>query len=292
MSRHLFSSPKSSSSPQSFLSRSNSPRRESEGRYTAKNDDYMAQLGVLQKITKMPQSASSSPHPPIYPHHPSSQGSRQMHPQPRHALFPLTPRQPLSPQPPPEDSLPLPPGWSVGWTMRGRKYFIDHNSKTTHWSHPLETEGLPAGWEKVESPEFGVYYLNHITRQVQYDHPSVPVYCKPNTSLPQLAYTSPPTVPNNVKYHQNVLVPANPYLHEEIPVWLRVYFKASPTLDHKLKWDLFRLPELECFDAMLNKLFKKELAELVMRYEGVRYRMSQELASRRAFIFQDRGVIQ
>ena len=38
--------------------------------------------------------------------------------------------------------------------------------QTTHWSHPLETEGLPAGWEKVESPEFGVYYLNHITRQV------------------------------------------------------------------------------------------------------------------------------
>ena len=60
----------------------------------------------------------------------------------------------------------IPPGWSVGWTMRGRKYYIDHNTKTTHWSHPLETEGLPAGWEKVESPEFGVYYLNHITRQV------------------------------------------------------------------------------------------------------------------------------
>ena len=39
--------------------------------------------------------------------------------------------------------------------------------QTTHWSHPLETEGLPNGWEKVESPEYGVYYLNHITRQVQ-----------------------------------------------------------------------------------------------------------------------------
>ena len=42
--------------------------------------------------------------------------------------------------------------------------------QTTHWSHPLETEGLPAGWEKVESPEFGVYYLNHITRQVGAAH--------------------------------------------------------------------------------------------------------------------------
>jgi len=173
--------------------------------------------------------------------------------------------------------------------MRGRKYFIDHNTKTTHWSHPLETEGLPAGWEKVESPEHGVYYRNHITRQVQYEHPSVPGYVRQVTSpnLPRLAYTMPPTIPSAVKYHQNVLVPANPYLHEEIPVWLRVYVKASPALDHKLKWDLFRLPELECFDEMLKKLLNDEQAEVVMRYEGIRYRMSQELANRRAFIVQN-----
>ena len=80
----------------------------------------------------------------------------------------------------------------------------------------------------MESPEFGVYYLNHMLRQVQYDHPSVPVYY--NSSLPvprpQLSYITPPTVPNNVRYHQNVLVPANPYLHEAIPEWLKVYFKV------------------------------------------------------------------
>ena len=39
--------------------------------------------------------------------------------------------------------------------------------------------------------------------------------------------------------------------------------QASAYLDHKLKWDLFRLPELECFDTMLNKLFRDELIELV-----------------------------
>ena len=27
-------------------------------------------------------------------------------------------------------------GWSVGWTQGGRKYYIDHNTKTTHWSLP------------------------------------------------------------------------------------------------------------------------------------------------------------
>jgi hypothetical protein len=57
------------------------------------------------------------------------------------------------------DNLPLPLGWSVGYTMRGRRYFLDHNTKTTHWAHPLEKEGLPTGWEKIESPEFGVYYV-------------------------------------------------------------------------------------------------------------------------------------
>lgn len=59
----------------------------------------------------------------------------------------------------PETELPLPPGWSVDFTLRGRKYYIDHNTKTTHWSHPLEKEGLPTGWERIESPEYGVYYV-------------------------------------------------------------------------------------------------------------------------------------
>ena len=67
-------------------------------------------------------------------------------------------------------------------------------------------------------------------------------------------------------------------------------FQASSYLDHKLKWDLFRLPELECFDTMLNKLFRDELIELVKRYEGVRFRMSQELASRKAFLLQNRSI--
>jgi len=285
MSRNFFSSPKFvSSSTQSLLARSSSPRRENEGRYTPKNDDYVAQLEILQKMSKAPPRSQvwAGPGPgggvsPVqgYQHH-------HLAPPPGHPPG----------HPPAEQETPLPPGWSVGWTQRGRKYYIDHNTKTTHWSHPLETEGLPAGWEKVESPEFGVYYLNHMLRQVQYDHPSVPVYYNSSfpVARPQLSYITPPTVPNNVRYHQNVLVPANPYLHEAIPEWLKVYFKASAYLDHKLKWDLFRLPELECFDTMLNKLFRDELIELVKRYEGIRFRMSQELTNRRAFIMQNRSL--
>lgn len=57
------------------------------------------------------------------------------------------------------EELPLPSGWSVDFTLHGRKYFIDHNTKTTHWCHPLEKEGLPTGWERVESSTHGNYYF-------------------------------------------------------------------------------------------------------------------------------------
>ena len=123
MSRNFFSSPKSvSSSTQSLLTRSSSPRRENEGRYTPKNDDYVAQLEILQKMSKAPPRsqfwAGAGAVSPVQSYH-----------------------QLGGPPPPPGDQeTPLPPGWSVGWTQRGRKYYIDHNTKTTHWSHPLETE--------------------------------------------------------------------------------------------------------------------------------------------------------
>jgi hypothetical protein len=44
-----------------------------------------------------------------------------------------------------------------------------------------------------------------------------------------------------------------------------VYFKADPSLDHCLKWDMFRLNELEGYDGMITRLLKDELEELVMR---------------------------
>lgn len=57
------------------------------------------------------------------------------------------------------EELPLPPGWSIDLTLRGRKYYIDHNTKTTHWSHPFEKEGLPTGWERIDSNDYGVYFV-------------------------------------------------------------------------------------------------------------------------------------
>lgn len=150
------------------------------------------------------------------------------------------------------EDLPLPAGWTVDWTIRGRKYYIDHNTNTTHWSHPLEREGLPLGWEKVESAEFGVYYVDHINKRAQYRHPCAPRYrlyaaASPSPlsfssnstphptpspfSVPR--YDQPPPLPPPVVYqpraverNQPVLVPANPYHTAEIPDWLQVYARA------------------------------------------------------------------
>ena len=133
-----------------------------------------------------------------------------------------------------ESEYPLPIGWSIGQTLRGRRYFIDHITKTTHWSHPLEKEGLPTGWEKIDSPEYGVYYVNHITRQAQYEHPCATQYLGHPMMMqlrqPPLNDTQKMTgmeladlsqrriqVPIHTQFHQpHVLVPANPYLHEGI----------------------------------------------------------------------------
>lgn len=184
-----------------------------------------------------------------------------------------------------EEELPLPPGWSVDYTMRGRKYYIDHNTKTTHWSHPFEKEGLPTGWERIESPDLGVYYVNHVTKIVQYEHPCATQYGQQNCGIQpmlSIAQTRQPP-PRHTDFHQhNVLVPANPYLTEEIPHWLYVYSRAPPELDYKLKWQLFRLPELDCFQGMLNRLHRQELEGIVMKYEAYRLALLREMERRLA----------
>lgn len=56
-----------------------------------------------------------------------------------------------------ECELPLPPGWSADRTLRGRRYYMDHNTQTTHWTHPLES--VPRPWHRVSTPHHGVYYF-------------------------------------------------------------------------------------------------------------------------------------
>merc|ERR1712071_726702 len=69
--------------------------------------------------------------------------------------------------------------------------------------------------------------------------------------------------------------------YEEIPYWLQFYSKAAQEHDHKLRWELFRLPELDCYDNVLKRLYKQELETIVMNYESYRSAMARELERRR-----------
>ncbi|KAK6306850.1 hypothetical protein J4Q44_G00219980 [Coregonus suidteri] len=177
------------------------------------------------------------------------------------------------------EDIPLPRGWTVDWTIRGRKYYIDHNTNTTHWSHPLEREGLPPGWEKVESAEFGTYYVDHINKRAQYRHPwapSVPRYDQPPPLPPPVVYQ-----PRPAERNHPVLVPANPYHTAEIPDWLQVYARAPLKYDHILKWDLFQLMDLDTYQGMLKLLFMKELERIVKSYEAYRQALLSEVDHRK-----------
>jgi len=67
----------------------------------------------------------------------------------------------------------LPPGWAVGYTSCGRKYYIDHTTQTTHWTHPA-VDSLPGGWERVDSSDLGVYYVKYTASHISYSNTRVP----------------------------------------------------------------------------------------------------------------------
>lgn len=66
----------------------------------------------------------------------------------------------------------------------------------------------------------------------------------------------------------------------EIPNWLEVYYSAAPEHDHKLKWELFKLHELDAYQAMLTRLYKQDLEKVVMRYEIYRLSLYREMDQR------------
>lgn len=183
-----------------------------------------------------------------------------------------------------DEELPLPPGWSIDYTLRGRKYYIDHNTKTTHWSHPLEGDGLPHGWQRLKSAEYGILYFNQFTRQMQPHHPYLsPFYPAILPSLPRLLL--PPQPQWNPNVHHNALVPANPYLLDLVPEWLVLYAKSSSDHDHKIKWEMFQLEQLERFADMMLQMFKQDTKETVQKYEVFRSVITAELQARHQTVY-------
>jgi len=93
----------------------------------------------------------------------------------------LTP--PASEAPIPGDDDPLPKGWEIGFDHKGRKYYLDHNTRTSTWVRPPPDgtyatppdEGpLPGGWEWRLDPKGRKYYLNHGTRTTTWLRPASP----------------------------------------------------------------------------------------------------------------------
>ena len=58
------------------------------------------------------------------------------------------------------------------------------------------------------------------------------------------------------------------------------YHAILPTLPlfvSVFQWDLFRYAELDCWQTMLKRLYKKEAEQVVMRHEEYRQALQREL---------------
>uniref|UniRef100_A0A182Q1F2 WW domain-containing protein n=1 Tax=Anopheles farauti TaxID=69004 RepID=A0A182Q1F2_9DIPT len=170
-----------------------------------------------------------------------------------------------------EEELMLPPGWSVDYTLRGRKYYIDHNTKTTHWAHPLDRKALPTGWQRIEAARYGTYF-NYITGQAEQTLPYL-ASC-------YLSHAPPVEIPRPIVPHfsrHSALVPANPYNTEKVPEWLFLYAKSSSEKDHIIKWDMFQLQQLEDFLGIMKKLYRQECNIIVAKYEVIRIQIHSRM---------------
>lgn len=67
------------------------------------------------------------------------------------------------------DDEPLPPGWEIRFDQFGRRYYVDHNTRSTYWEKPTP---LPAGWEVRRDPRGRVYYVDHNTRTTTWQRPN------------------------------------------------------------------------------------------------------------------------
>ncbi|XP_048484424.1 E3 ubiquitin-protein ligase Su(dx) isoform X1 [Plutella xylostella] len=103
------------------------------------------------------------------PSHGSSEPPAREQPGPPPA--PPAPDVPGSPAPAsaaPGSEEPLPPGWEMRYDVYGRRYYVDHNTRSTSWERP---QPLPPGWEVRRDARGRVYYVDHNTRTTTWQRP-------------------------------------------------------------------------------------------------------------------------
>ncbi|XP_076247280.1 suppressor of deltex [Calliopsis andreniformis] len=64
---------------------------------------------------------------------------------------------------------PLPPGWEMRYDTYGRRYYVDHNTRSTSWERP---QPVPPGWEVRRDPRGRIYYVDHNTRSTTWQRPN------------------------------------------------------------------------------------------------------------------------
>lgn len=68
-----------------------------------------------------------------------------------------------------DDDEELPAGWERRTDPFGRRYYVDHNTRSTYWVKPSP---LPPGWEIRRDPRGRVYYVDHNTRTTTWQRPN------------------------------------------------------------------------------------------------------------------------
>lgn len=68
-----------------------------------------------------------------------------------------------------DDEEELPQGWERRVDPYGRRYYVDHNTRSTYWEKPSP---LPPGWEIRRDPRGRVYYVDHNTRTTTWQRPN------------------------------------------------------------------------------------------------------------------------
>ena len=65
----------------------------------------------------------------------------------------------------------LPPGWEQRFDPQGRRYYENHNTRTTQWERPIV---LPPGWERrIDNGR--VYYVDHNTQRTSWSPPQTDI---------------------------------------------------------------------------------------------------------------------
>ena len=62
-------------------------------------------------------------------------------------------------------------------------------------------------------------------------------------------------------------------------------------IDFLFQWEMFRYPELDCWQTMLKRLYKKELEQIVLSFEEYRLQLQDEFEARIKANYQGGGII-